>query len=392
MLFSLAMMVLGGILFSELFQKIKLPAKIGMIICGVIMGPHVLNWIDKSLINDSTLIRDIALIIILSRAALMLDRKDLKKAGRPTILLCFVPACIEILGVVLLAPHLLGVSIIDAAIMGSVVAAVSPTVIVPRMIKISQESYGVEKSIPQMIMASASVDNVFVIVLFTCLIGFAAGSNSWQSFAEIPLSIVLGTVVGIIVGIGMHIIFKSMHMRDSQKILIFLGFGLLFVAAQNSLSHIIPFSGFISILSMGIALRTKYSNLADRLATRCDKIWVFAQIMLYVSVGATVDISTMPDKFGFTVILIIAMLFFRMIGVFLSLIGTKLNNKEKLFCVLSYTPKSTVQAAFGSIPLSMGLSSGNIILSLSVLSIMITAPLGGQLIAKTYKKLLSKMP
>lgn len=391
MLTSLALIFLCGLLLGSIFQKINLPPLLGMIITGIILGPHTLNLIDQSVLSISSDLRQIALIIILTRAGLNLDINSLKKVGRPAILMCFVPACFEIIGMVLLAPPLLGISILDALIMGTVVAAVSPAVIVPKMLKLIETGYGKDKSIPQMIMAGASVDDVFVIVLFTSFTGLAQGESfSPISLIQVPISIILGIGLGILIGILLGFFFKKVHMRDSIKVIIILSISFLLVTLENSLKGIVPISGLIAIMSIGISLQKIRSDASKRISTKFSKLWVAAELMLFVLVGATVDIKYAFSAGIMAIVLIFGVLVFRMIGVLICLIKTKLNKKERLFCMIAYCPKATVQAAIGSIPLTMGLSCGNIVLTVAVLSILITAPLGAFFIELLYKKLLKK--
>lgn len=391
MLTSLALIFLCGLLLGSIFQKIKLPPLLGMIITGIILGPYALNLIDQSVLSISSDLRQIALIIILTRAGLNLDINSLKKVGRPAILMCFLPACFEIIGMVLLAPPLLGISILDALIMGTVVAAVSPAVIVPKMLKLIETGYGKDKSIPQMIMAGASVDDVFVIVLFTSFTGLAQGESfSPISLIQVPISIILGIGLGILIGILLGFFFKKVHMRDSIKVIIILSISFLLVTLENSLKGIIPVSGLIAIMSIGISLQKIRSDASKRISTKFSKLWVAAELMLFVLVGATVDIKYAFSAGIMAILLIFGVLVFRMIGVLICLIKTKLNKKERIFCMIAYCPKATVQAAIGYIPLTMGLSCGNIVLTVAVLSILITAPLGAFFIELLYKRLLKK--
>ena len=391
MLTSLALIFLCGLLLGSIFQKIKLPPLLGMIITGIILGPSALTLIAPSVLSISSDLRQIALIIILTRAGLNLDINSLKKVGRPAILMCFLPACFEIIGMVLLAPPLLGISILDALIMGTVVAAVSPAVIVPKMLKLIETGYGKDKSIPQMIMAGASVDDVFVIVLFTSFTGLAQGESfSPISLIQVPISIILGIGLGILIGIILGFFFKKVHMRDSIKVIIILSISFLLVTLENSLKGIIPVSGLIAIMSIGISLQKIRSDASKRISTKFSKLWVAAELMLFVLVGATVDIKYAFSAGIMAILLIFGVLVFRMIGVLICLIKTKLNKKERIFCMIAYCPKATVQAAIGSIPLTMGLSCGNIVLTVAVLSILITAPLGAFFIELLYKRLLKK--
>lgn len=391
MLFSIALILLLGLLLSSFFQKIKLPGLLGMIIVGIVLSPHALNLIDESILNISADLRQIALVIILTRAGLALDLSDLKKVGRPAILMCFVPACIEMLGTILIAPVLFGITHLEAAIMGSVLAAVSPAVIVPRMIRLIEEGYGTDKGIPELLLAGASVDDVFVIVMFTAFTSLAStGELSTISFLQIPVSIILGIAAGILVGSLLIRFFRRFHMRDSVKLLIILSFSFLLIELQNRLEGIIPISGLLAIMSLGIVMKKNYPVLAQRLSGKYNKLWVAAEVFLFVLVGATVDLRYAVSAGMNAILLVLAALLFRMLGVALSLIKTDLNHKERLFCMLAYLPKATVQAAIGAIPLSMGLACGQIVLTVAVLSILITAPLGAVCVDNLYTRLLHK--
>ena len=390
MLTSLALIFLFGLIFGALFQKLRLPPLLGMLIVGIVLSPYALNWLDDSLLSISADLRQIALIIILTRAGLNLNISDLKKVGRPAILMCFLPACFEILGMLVLAPPLLHISYLDAAIMGAVVGAVSPAVIVPKMLRLMEEGYGTKKSIPQLILAGASVDDVFVIVLFSSFTGLAKGESlsPWR-FAEISISILLGVLLGAALGLLLAFFFQKVHVRDSVKVLLLLSFSFLLVALEDALEGFVPISGLIAVMSLGIALQRKRDIVARRLSLKFSKLWVAAELLLFVLVGATVDLHYAYAAGLSAVILIFGVLLFRMAGVWVCLFKTKLLFKERLFCVLAYMPKATVQAAIGSVPLSMGLSCGNIVLTVAVLAILITAPLGAFLIGLTYKKLLT---
>ena len=391
MLTSIAIILLCGLMVGWMFNKIKLPSLLGMIIVGIILGPHGLNIIDDSILMISGDLRQIALVIILTRAGLSLDISDLKKVGRPAVLMCFVPACIEILGTILLAPILLGVSVLDAAIIGSTIAAVSPAVIVPRMIKLMEEGYGTDKSIPQLILAGASVDDVFVIVVFTAFTTLAStGKVSAASFLQIPISIILGILLGCAVGALLVMFFKRRHIRDSIKILIILSISFLILELQNQLEGYVPVSGLLAIMSMGIVINQKYSVLAKRLSVKYNKLWLAAEVFLFVLVGVAVDIKYAISAGIMVVVLIICALVFRMFGVMIALLKTDLSVKERIFCMVAYTPKATVQAAIGSIPLSMGLECGSITLTVAVVSILITAPFGAICVDNLYRKLLRK--
>ena len=391
MLFSIAAILLVGMSMGFICKKIHLPSLTGMILTGIILGPFVLDMIDSSILGISAELRKIALIIILTRAGLSLDINDLKRVGRPAILMCFVPACFEILGMVLLAPKLLGISVLEAAIMGAVVGAVSPAVIVPKMIKLMDEGYGADKSIPQLILAGASVDDVFVIVMFTAFTGLAQGSGvSVKSFINIPISIVVGAAVGILIGCLLAKFFEKNHMRDTIKVAIFLSISFLLVSFEDMYGEVVPFAALIAVMAIGVALQKKREVVAIRLSAKFNKLWVVAEVLLFVLVGATVDINYTLDAGFVSILLILGVLVFRMLGVFCCLLKTNLNKKERVFCMIAYSPKATVQAAIGGVPLAMGLACGNIVLTIAVVAILITAPLGAFMIEATYKKLLNR--
>ncbi|HFL2403184.1 TPA: cation:proton antiporter [Clostridioides difficile] len=392
MLTSLALIFLLGMASGGIFKRIKLPNLLGMLLTGIILGPYVLNLIDNSILDISSDLRKIALIIILTRAGLSLDINDLKKVGRPAVLMCFIPATFEIIGMIVLAPKLLGVSILEAAVMGAVVGAVSPAIIVPKMLKLMEEGYGTEKSIPQMLLAGTSIDDIFVIVMFTVFTGLAQGNSiSAISFLQIPVSIILGVIAGAVIGICLAVFFKKVHMRDSAKGVLLLSISFLMISLETDLESIVPFSGLLAVMSIGIFLQIKYRVVARRLSIKYSKLWVGAEILLFVLVGATVDISYAFKAGIGAVILIFGVLLFRMVGVFFCLIKTNLTIKERLFCMIGYIPKATVQAAIGGVPLAMGMASGQLILTLAVLAILITAPLGAFGIDVTYKKLLTSV-
>ena len=391
MLTSIAIILLLGLVTGWLFSKVKLPSLLGMILVGIILSPHCLNAIDESILVISGDLRQIALVIILTRAGLSLNITDLKKVGRPAVLMCFLPACIEMIGTIIFAPILLGVSVLEAAIIGSVIAAVSPAVIVPRMIKLIEEGYGKEKSIPQLILAGASVDDVFVIVVFTAFTTLAAtGEVSAANFLQIPVSIALGVLLGCIVGMMLVSFFRKKHMRDSVKILIILSVSFLLLEVQNRLEGIVPISGLLAIMSMGIVINQKYAVLAKRLSVKYNKLWLGAEIFLFVLVGVAVDLKYALAAGVAVIILVVLALIFRMAGVGVSLIKTKLTKQERVFCMIAYTPKATVQAAIGTIPMAMGLECGSIVLTVAVMSILITAPFGAICVDNLYKKLLTK--
>lgn len=389
MLTSIAIIFLMGLLLGKIFNVFKLPSLLGYILTGVIISPYALNIVDESLLNIASQIRQIALVVILTRAGLSLNIKELKKVGRPAILMCFLPACFEILSVIIIGPVLFGITRVEAAIVGSVIAAVSPAVIVPRMIKLIEERYGQEHAIPQLILAGASVDDVFVIVIFTAMTALeAAGDFSLISFTKIPISILTGIFVGGVVGYGLVLLFKRKHIRDTTKVLIIISISFLLLELEHKINDIIPMSGLLAIMSLGVVVKYKYEALAIRIQTKYNKLWLGAEIMLFVLVGVTVNLKYVMDAGILTIILILFALASRMIGVFVCLIKTNLSFKEKFFCMIAYTPKATVQAGIGAVPLAMGLNCGQIVLTIAVMSIIITAPFGAIAIDNLYAKLL----
>lgn len=391
MLLSIALILIIGMFMGWICQRIKLPSLLGMLITGIILGPYVLNLLDGSILNISAELRKIALIIILTRAGLGLDLSGLKKIGRPAILMCFVPASFELLGMVLIAPKVMGLSILEATILGSVLAAVSPAVVVPRMVKMMDEGYGTNKGIPQLILAGASVDDVYVIVLFSTFTGIMQGKGtSILSFINIPISIILGICIGLFIGYLLAFYFKKIHIRDTSKVLIILSISFILVAIEDKLTAAITFSALIAIMFVGVGLQRKREVVAKRLALKYGKLWVGAEVFLFVLVGATVNIGYLKNVGLKAIIVIIGALIFRMLGVFVCLLGTNLSGKEKLFTMMAYTPKATVQAAIGGIPLALGFACGNTVLTVAVLAIVLTAPLGAFAIDLSYKKLLSK--
>ena len=391
MLTSLAYVFLLGMLLGWVFSRIGLPSLLGMLVTGILLGPCVLNLLDPALLGISADLRQLALIIILTRAGLSLNIADLKRVGRPAVLMCFVPACFEICGMVLLAPKMLGITALEAAVMGAVIAAVSPAVIVPKMLRLMEEGYGTAKSIPQMILAGASVDDVFVIVLFTAFTGISQGDTvAVMDFLQVPLSILLGIACGAALGHLLALLFRKKHMRDTAKVLIILSAAFLLVALENRVKGIVPFSGLIAVMCLGILLQRNRPEVAVRLSAKFSRLWVAAEVLLFVLVGAAVDIRYAAQAGPAVVLLLCCVLLFRMAGVFCCMLGTVLNAKERLFCMIAYMPKATVQAAIGAVPLSMGLACGQIVLTVAVLSILITAPLGAFGVERTYKLLLRK--
>lgn len=391
MLLSISLILMVGMVMGWICRKIKLPSLLGMLVTGIVLGPYVLNLLDPGILNISADLRKIALIIILTRAGFGLDISGLKKIGRPAVMMCFVPASFELIGILLLAPCLLGVSLIEAAIMGSVLAAVSPAVVVPRMVKLMENGYGTKKGIPQLILAGASVDDVYVIVLFTTFTGMIQGKGvSVMSFVNIPLSIMLGIVIGILAGFLLAKFFEKVHIRDTSKVLIILSISFILVVIEDSLTTVVTFSALIAIMFIGVGLQKFRGEVAKRLSDKYNKLWVASEVFLFVLVGATVNINYLGNVGISAVIVIVGAIVFRMLGVFICLIGTKLSMGERAFAMMAYTPKATVQAAIGGIPLAMGLSCGDIVLTVAVLAIVLTAPLGAFAIDLSYKKLLSR--
>ena len=391
MLLSISLILILGMFMGWICQKIKLPSLLGMLITGIVLGPYVLNLLDDSILGISAELRKIALIIILTRAGLGLDLSGLKKIGRPAVLMCFVPASFELIGMILLAPKLMGLTVLEAAIMGAVLAAVSPAVVVPRMVKLMDEGYGVNEGIPQLILAGASVDDVYVIVLFSTFVGMMQGEGaSILKFVNIPISIFLGIAIGLLIGVLLAYFFKKMHIRDTSKVLIILSISFLLVVMEDKLSTPITFSALIAIMFIGIGLQKKRETVAKRLSVKYGKLWVAAEVFLFVLVGATVNIGYLGKVGVKALIVIIGALVFRMFGVFVCLLGTSLKRKERLFTMLAYTPKATVQAAIGGIPLALGCTCGDLVLTVAVLAIVLTAPLGAFAIDLSYKKLLNR--
>ena len=391
MLLSISLILILGMFMGWICRKMKLPALLGMLITGIILGPYGLNLLDGSILGISAELRKIALIIILTRAGLGLDLSGLKKIGRPAVLMCFVPASFELLGMILLAPKLMGLSVLESAVMGAVLAAVSPAVVVPRMVKLMDEGYGVKEGIPQLILAGASVDDVYVIVLFSTFVGMMQGEGaSILQFVNIPVSIFFGIAIGLFLGVLLAYFFKKVHIRDTSKVLIILSISFLLVVVEDKLTTAITFSSLIAVMFIGIGLQKKREAVAKRLSVKYGKLWVAAEVFLFVLVGATVNIEYLGKIGAKAFVVIIGALIFRMFGVFVCLLGTSLQRKERLFAMMAYTPKATVQAAIGGIPLALGLACGDTVLTVAVLAIVFTAPLGAFAIDWSYKKLLNK--
>jgi NhaP-type Na+/H+ or K+/H+ antiporter len=389
MLLSLALILIIGFSLGGIFNHFRLPSLLGMILTGILIGPYAFDLISEEILNISGDLREIALIVILMRAGLTIDLKDLKKVGRPAILMSLLPATCEIIGFAIFAPLFFQISTLDAIIMGTVIAAVSPAVIVPRMIHLIESGIGKKKSIPQLIMAGASVDDIYVIILFTAFINFSSGGVfDFRTLVNVPVAITTGILVGALIGLGMVWFFKAKHIRDTIKVLILLSVSFILVTLETWLDPYMAFSGLIAVMTLGATLAKTYPVLTKRLTGKFSKIWVGAELLLFVLVGATVQISYIPDIGFSALILIFIALGLRVIGVAISLIGSNLNYKEKAFCAVSYLPKATVQAAIGAVPLSFGLKSGHLILTVAVLSILVTAPLGAILIDRLYSRCL----
>lgn len=391
MLLSIALILLVGMALGWLCKLAKLPSLIGMLLTGVLLGPYMFGILDPTILNISSELRKIALVIILTRAGLSLDTSGLKKIGLPAFLMCFVPASFELLGIILIAPKILHLTFMEAAILGSVLAAVSPAVVVPRMVNLMENGYGTEKGIPQLILAGASVDDVYVIVLFTTFTNMMQGSSAnVLSFVNIPVSIIAGVAIGFLCGFVLSKLFENMHMRDTSKVLIVLSVSLILVVIEDAMNTMFTFSALIAIMFIGVSLQKYRKPVAARISAKYNKLWVGAEVFLFVLVGATVNIHYLGNVGIKAIIVIVVALLFRMLGVFVCLIGTDFNGKEKLFSMMAYTPKATVQAAIGGIPLSLGLACGDITLTVAVLAIVLTAPLGAFAIDASYKKFLRK--
>lgn len=397
MLTSLAFIFLVGLAMGAICQKLKLPRIIGMLVTGIVLGPYVLDLLDPSILGISADLRKMALIIILLKAGLSLDLADLKKAGRSAVMMAFVPASFEIVGYIVFAPMILGVSRVEAAVMGAVLGAVSPAVVVPRMVSLMEKKYGTKKAIPQMILAGASCDDIFVIVLFTTFLSMAQGGSAHvMDFVNIPISIVLGVLLGAVVGYALYLFFETAYarkhcVRNSMKVIIVLGFSFLLIAIEGWLEGKVSVSGLLAVVSMACVLKYKSTEfVSKRLSEKFGKLWLAAEVVLFVLVGAAVDIRYTLSAGLAAVLMIVVALVCRAVGVLLCVAGTQLSWKERLFCVIAYLPKATVQAAIGSVPLSAGLPCGKIILSVAVLAIIITAPIGAIGIDCSYKTLLEK--
>ena len=397
MLTSLALIFLVGLSAAAICGYLHLPRIIGMLFTGIILGPHVLGLLDDKILSISSELRQIALIIILLKAGLSLNLADLKKVGRPAVMMAFVPASCEICGYLLCAPMILGITRIESAVMGAVLAAVSPAVVVPRMVQLMENRYGTEKSIPQMILAGASCDDIFVIVLFSTFAGMAQGGTAdFTQFLNVPVSIVLGILLGAAVGYLLSLFFetayaKEHYVRNSMKVIVVLGLSFLLMAVETWAKPYVSVSGLLAVVSMACVLKMKCpKSVSGRLSEKFGKLWIAAEVVLFVMVGAAVDIRYTATAGGAAVVMILLALIFRAAGVCVCMAGTALNKKERLFTVIAYLPKATVQAAIGSVPMAMGLSCGQIVLSVAVLAILITAPLGAIGMDVTYRRLLKR--
>ena len=397
MLTSLALIFILGLAMAALCQKLRLPRIIGMLITGIVLGPYALNLLDPSILSISADLRQMALIIILLKAGLSLNISDLKKVGRPAILMSFLPAVFEIIAFIILGPVFLGITRIEGAVMGAVLGAVSPAVVIPRMVHLMDNKYGTKKSIPQLIVAGASCDDIFVIVLFSTFTSMAQGGSAHiMDFVNIPLSIVLGIILGAITGWLLAIIFEHAHnsqksIRHSTKVVIILGVSFLLMAVEKWLENIVAVSGLLAVVSMACVIKIKTrQSVSEGLSSKFGKLWIAAEIILFVLVGAAVNIEYSIGAGPSAILIILVALIFRSVGVWLCLLGTQLNTKERIYCTIAYIPKATVQAAIGSVPLAMGLPCGEIVLTVAVLSILITAPMGAIAMDATYKKLLTK--
>ncbi len=391
MLTSIGIIIISAILLGKVCDLLRLPRLVGMLIIGVVFGPYVLDIISGELLGVSQELRNIALVIILTRAGLSLSVGELKRVGRPAILMSFLPASFEIIGYVIFAHLILDISIVDSLLIGSIMAAVSPAVVVPRMIAIKEEGYGEKNGVPSIIMGASSVDDVYVIVLFSAFLTLSAsGEFSASVLFTVPISILVGIAIGVACGMLFAIAFEKIHMRDSVKVLILLALSFILLGIEDAVQNFLPFSALIAIVAIGVMISTKQEKRAKRLSAKFGKLWIFAEIMLFVLVGAIVDISYATQNAFFVIAVIAIAMCFRMLGAFLAVLKTPLSTKERVFCMLAFTPKATVQAAIGGVALSAGLAIGNMALSFAVIGILLSAPLGAVAIDFSYKKLLQK--
>ncbi len=393
MLLSIALIILISLSLATIFEKLKLPGILGMLLTGIIMGPFVLNLIDPMIMQEETSagLREIALIVILIRAGLSLDLKDLKEVGRPAILLSFLPATIEIVAITLLAPLFFDITYITALTMGAIVAAVSPAIVVPRMIRLIEQKFGKKHKVPQMILAGASIDDIYAIIIFTVAINLQQGQDfSFMTIMNIPIAIISGALLGVLSGWLLVKYFKTFHLRDTVKVMLIFAVGFLFVTLESFVEPWFAISGLLAVMALAMTINQQHIDLSKRMIKKFEKIWVASEIMLFVLVGALVNINVLLEAGLFSVLLIVIALICRMFAAYLSTLKTGLTGKERLFTMLSYTPKATVQAAIGAIPLSLGLPHGDLILLVSVLAIVITAPFGATIMDRTYKHLLTQ--
>ncbi len=392
MLLSFALIFLCGLTFAAILEKLRLPRLLGMLAAGMLLGPYALNWIDGSVLGISAQVRQIALVVIMLRAGLSLNINDLKKVGRPALLMCCVPAVFEILGFVAIGPPLLHISVLDAAMIGCILAAVSPAVIIPKMLKIMEVGYGVKQGIPQMILAGASVDDVFVIVLFTGFTNLAqTGEFSALALLQIPISIAFGVALGAAVGFALAKFFQKIAVNDLVKVIVLLCVSFLFTALETFLKDKpVTFAAMLAVIAMGVALLKVNAPTAKAVQPKFAQLWGFAEVLLFVLVGAMIDFTYAADYGLVCILAVLGALVFRMAGVWVCMLKTSLNNKERLFCMIAYIPKATVQAAIGGIPLAMGLPCGMLAVTAAVLAIIATAPAGAFGIELTYQKLLTK--
>jgi len=391
MLLSLSILLLFGFFLGALFRKLKMPGLVGMLLSGIMLGPYGLNILEESLLSFSADFRQVALLIILARAGLSLQLKDLKKVGRSAVLMSFLPACFEMLGTILLAPLLFDIPLLDAALLAAVIASASPAVIVPRMLHLMENGYGTKKSIPQLILAGDSIDDVFNIVVFTALLSLSGkGEISVSSFFTLPVSVLSGVLVGVVSGYLLSFLFEKVHFRASLKLLILLSISIFLSALEGKLENIFSFSGLLAVMAMGAVIVRKSPTSAEKISNKLSKLWIGAEILLFSLVGASVNLSTVSFSGPRTILLLLLILLMRAVGIYCCLLKTSLNKKERLFCMLSGIPKATVQAAIGGIPLSLGLPFGELILSIAVISILFTAPTGAFLLDISYKRLLGE--
>jgi len=390
MFISFALIFLVGLAAGGIMKKLKLPGLIGMLLVGILMGPYVLNVLDASVLELSPHLRELALIVILARAGVSLELDDLKRLGRPAVLMSFVPACFEMLGTIILAPLLFGIGLLDAAILAAVVASASPAVIVPRMLKLMDERRGTKKGIPQLILAGDSVDDVFNIVVFTALLGLSGGENVQAAqFVAVPVSIVTGIVAGVALGFVLAHVFRLLNLRATVQVIVLLAAAMLLVAAEDMVAAVVPFSGLLAVMAAGVTILKKNAPAAKAVSGKLSKLWIGAEVLLFVLVGANVNIQYAAGAGMKTLLLLLFVLTMRAIGIQLCLLKTNLNARERLFCAFTGIPKATVQAAIGGIPLAMGLPCGTLILSVAVVAILITAPVGAVLLDKSAPKLLT---